>query len=75
MSKTRFRDLSPRGQALIIVMAIVQISLNAAAQIDITRRSPAEVRGSKLRWRLVSMINFAGPLAYFRWGRLPRYDA
>jgi len=25
-----------------------------------------------VRWRLVSLINVFGPLAYFRWGRVHR---
>jgi hypothetical protein len=32
------------------------------------------VRGSKIGWRLISLINVFGPLAYFRWGRVPQTE-
>ena len=70
MAKRRFRDLSPRTRKLLVALGAVQVSLNIAAQLDISRHSTAEVRGSKVGWRLVSLINVFGPLAYFRWGRL-----
>jgi hypothetical protein len=75
VAKRRFRDLSPRNRALLVALAAVQVSLNIAAQVDITRRPDSGIRGSKLRWRLVSFVNVLGPLAYFRWGRLPAQAA
>jgi hypothetical protein len=74
MTKRRFSDLSPRRRMLLVALGAVQISLNLAAQIDISRRSPSEVRGSKIGWRLVSLVNIFGPVAYFRWGRVPKQD-
>jgi hypothetical protein len=74
MAKRRFSDLSPRTRKLLVALGAVQVSLNVAAQVDISHRSSAEVRGSKIGWRLVSLINVFGPLAYFRWGRLPAQD-
>ncbi|MGH8961703.1 MAG: PLDc N-terminal domain-containing protein [Jatrophihabitantaceae bacterium] len=71
MTGRRFRDLSPRTRNLIIALGVVQVALNVAAQLDITRRSRSEIRGSKIRWRLVSLINIFGPITYFRRGRLP----
>jgi hypothetical protein len=70
MASRRFHDLSPRSRTALIALGAVQISLNIAAQVDISRRSANQVRGSKIRWRLVSLINVFGPLAYFRWGRI-----
>lgn len=72
MAKRRLQDLSPRSRRLLVGLGVVQISLNLAAQIDISRRSPSQLRGSKIRWRLVSFINVFGPLAYFCWGRHPK---
>lgn len=69
MVKRRFRDLSSRNRVLLVVLGIVQVSLNAAAQIDITRRAADEIRGPKFAWRLVSMVNIVGPVAYFVRGR------
>lgn len=64
-------ELSPRSRRLLVILGIVEVILGVAAQIDISRRPPAQIRGSRRRWRLVSMINFFGPLAYFRYGRRP----
>ncbi len=69
MIKRRFRDLPPRLRAAIITVGVAEVALNVAAQVDITRRPPEAIRGSKLRWRLISMINFFGPIEYFRRGR------
>lgn len=73
MTKTRFRELPPPVRKLIIALGTLEVGLNLAAQLDISRRSQEEIRGSKLRWRLISLINVFGPLAYFRRGRLPRH--
>lgn len=73
MAKTRFRELPPPVRKLIIALGTLEVGLNLAAQLDISRRSQEEIRGSKLRWRLISLINVFGPLAYFRRGRLPRH--
>lgn len=73
MAKTRFRELPPPVRKLIIALGTLEVGLNLAAQLDIWRRSQEEIRGSKLRWRLISLINVFGPLAYFRRGRLPRH--
>ena len=71
MTKQKFADLPAPRRALIVGLAAVQIGLFVAAQRDLTLRRPDQVRGSKTRWRLLAFINFFGPLAYFRWGRLP----
>lgn len=65
----RWADLSPRKRALIVVAGGIQIGLLVAAQVDLARRPAHRVRGSKTRWRLLTLVNFVGPLAYFLWGR------
>jgi hypothetical protein len=55
---------------LLVALGVLQVSLNAAAQVGISRRPASEVHGSKIGWRLISLINVFGPLAYFRWGRV-----
>lgn len=50
--------------------ATVQLALASAAWVDLARRPASEVRGPKWRWALVIGVNFAGPLSYFRWGRV-----
>lgn len=70
-SRRRWRDLTPSQQAAITVSAALQFGLAATAWIDLARRAPAQVRGPKWRWAALIAVNYAGPLAYFRWGRKP----
>jgi hypothetical protein len=50
------------------VLLVISLGIVAVAEKDLQGRSDAEVRGSKLAWRLVS-LNAVGALAYLRWGR------
>jgi hypothetical protein len=50
------------------MIVFVSLTIVAAAERDIHRRSSREIAGSKLVWRGASM-NALGALAYFRWGR------
>ena len=68
MEKT-WKDLTGTQQAGVGLLGVVQLGLLVAAQIDLTRRSDAEVNGPKALWRAVTLINFVGPLAYFAVGR------
>ena len=68
-TKRQWRHLSSAQRVGIIAGAVVQISLLAAAQYDLSRRSDDEVRGPKLFWRLFALVNFVGPLTYFAFGR------
>jgi hypothetical protein len=69
MTTRRWADLSPRGQALVLTLASVQLSLAATAWTDLARRPAREVNGPKALWALVIAVNLVGPVAYFRWGR------
>jgi len=60
--------MSPAQQRLTVITIAVALVVIVAAERDIQRRPEAEVRGSKLLWRLVS-LNALGALSYFRWGR------
>jgi hypothetical protein len=66
----RFDKLSPQGQQLAVVGLAASLAVVAAAERDLHHRPAAEVRGSKLVWRLVC-LNALGALAYFKAGRLP----
>ncbi len=73
MARARTRtwsELPARRRILVAVIGAVEIGLMLAAEIDIHRRPASEINGPKLRWRLIALINFAGPLSYFRWGRI-----
>ena len=47
----------------------MQVGLLIAALVDLRRRPADQLRGSKAMWTAVSFVNFAGPLAYFVFGR------
>ena len=66
----QWRRLSPPQRTMMVAGAVVQVTLFAAAQVDITKRNPEEIRGPKLLWRLICLVNFIGPILYFSFGRL-----
>lgn len=51
------------------VAGVLQVGLLLAAEVDLARRPADQVRGSKMAWRAVCLVNFVGPIAYFVWGR------
>lgn len=66
-------DLSPARRRTILAAAAVQVLLAAIAWWDLARRPEDRVNGPKSAWAVAIAVNFAGPLAYFRWGRtIPR---
>ena len=76
MATTRkWSDLSERTRTLIIVAAVADSMLKAAALIDIKRRPASEIRGPKWLWApVVTVVNSAGvvPISYFAFGRRPQ---
>jgi len=55
-----------------VLGALFEGSLKVAALIDLARRPPAQISGSKRNWvTAVLLVNSAGavPIAYFRFGR------
>lgn len=69
MARKRWSDLSDREKTAILVAVSVQLSLAATAWVDLARRPPELVRGSKAAWAAAIAVNFVGPLAYFTVGR------
>ena len=67
-----FSDLSPAAQRVAALTGVVQVAMLVAAQVDLARRADHEVRGPRRVWQAVVLVNVVGPLAYWRWGRLPR---
>ena len=65
----RWQDLNPTQRVFVIIGAIVQITLLALAQRDLAKRPAEQVRGPKGVWRMATMVNFVGPIAYFLWGK------
>ena len=68
-STRHWGDLSTRQRAGIISLGTLQITLQLAALWDLRTRPAKQVRGPKAAWFAASFINFAGPIAYLRWGR------
>jgi ABC-type phosphate/phosphonate transport system permease subunit len=66
--KKTWKELSPMAKVGTITGAIVQLSLLFAAQRDISHRPAAQIRGSKMFWRLATLVNFVGPGSYFTFG-------
>jgi hypothetical protein len=67
--KQRWSDLTPRQRQAIVAAGVVQNSLLAAALFDLRRRTPRQVNGDKRLWVAASFVSFAGPIAYFAFGR------
>ena len=69
MQPKQWQDLTDRQKRGIVVLGALQITLLAAALIDIRRRSADAINGSKRLWTAVVFINGIGPIAYFVFGR------
>jgi hypothetical protein len=67
--KKSWADLSRGQQVATAVMSAIQIGLQAWALWDLAHRSDDEINGSRKTWVAVSFVNFAGPIAYFCFGR------
>ena len=64
-------NLSPRARKLLIAAGVAETGLKAAVLIDLRRRPPSEIRGSRRLWAAAMLVNSAGliPLSYFAFGR------
>jgi hypothetical protein len=69
MANKKWSELSTRQQGLIVVGGVVQLGLMSAALLDLRKRAPEELNGPKAAWVAASFVNFAGPIAYFLYGR------
>lgn len=65
----RWAGLSGRQRVLVLTAAAAELSLKAAALVDISRRPASQIRGPKVAWRAAMAVNLIGPLAYFTIGR------
>ncbi len=69
MANRSWNDLSPTAQKAVVAAGAVELALTTYAQIDLGRRAKGEVRGPKLLWRLLTMVQPVGPIAYLVLGR------
>jgi Phospholipase_D-nuclease N-terminal len=64
MTQTK-RQLAPGERAVFGILGIAQAALAFLAFWDLAHRPAVQVRGPKLLWTPVILINWIGPLAYF----------
>jgi hypothetical protein len=69
VGKKRWHDLESSQRATLVAAGVVQVSMAAAAWIDLARRPTEKVRGPKALWAAVIAVNFVGPALYFLAGR------
>lgn len=63
-----FTDPSPIRRTLAVALILISLVVVAVAEHDIQSRPDAQMRGSKMLWRVVC-LNALGAAAYFQWGR------
>jgi hypothetical protein len=69
MQKKRWQDLTRSQHWAIMIAGVIQVTLLVTALVDIRRRPPGGINGSKRRWTAALFISFIGPIAYFLFGR------
>jgi hypothetical protein len=67
--KKRWKDLSGKQRAALLVVGLGQLSLTVAGFRDLARRPADEVDGPKLAWGVAMLVNWIGPITYFAKGR------
>ena len=67
--KKSWKELPPAARIGTIVIGAAQLAFLTAAQRDLSHRPAEQIRGSKMFWRLATLINFIGPGCYFAFGR------
>lgn len=62
--------LSGQLLALLLPLALLELLLVVFALVDVLRREPERIRGSKVAWILIILlISTIGPICYFIIGR------
>jgi hypothetical protein len=71
-ARKQWSDLSKRTRRLLIITAVAEGILKAAALVDIKRRPASQIRGPKWMWAAaMAVVGSAGvlPISYFVFGR------
>jgi hypothetical protein len=68
-TRKKWSELSSRSRRLVLVTGVVEVALFVATLVDVKRRPPDQIRGSKRMWTALSFVNVIGPIAYFAFGR------
>lgn len=69
-NKKNWKNMPTAARIAILAAGATQLALTGVAHADISHRPAEQIRGSKLAWRLISLISFVGPVLYFRRGRV-----
>ena len=69
MPHKHWRDLSRAQKTRIVLQPMVHLGVLAAVLLDIRRRAPDRIRGSKRLWRLAAFVQPIGPISYVLFGR------
>jgi hypothetical protein len=67
--KKTWKEMPPAARVGTVLLGIAQMALMVAAQKDISKRPAELINGPKAAWRVVALLNFAGPMGYFIFGR------
>ncbi len=69
MTRKPWKALTMWQRRSIGLLGAIQLVLLIAAQVDLSERSESELNGSKRMWRILTFVNYIGPIAYFAFGR------
>jgi hypothetical protein len=69
MANKKWSEMSTPTRAAVVVLAVAELIMTTVALRDLSRRAGDSVRGPKLLWRLVCLVQPVGPLAYMVLGR------
>jgi hypothetical protein len=68
--KKRWSDLGPAQRAMIVVLGAAELVSTTVAARDLARRPAAQVRGPRLLWWPLLVVQPFGPLLYLKLGRV-----
>lgn len=69
MAKKKWSELSGPQQAATVAVSTVELVLTAIALVDLVKRPPEQIRGTKGLWAVGVFIQPVGPIAYLMVGR------
>jgi hypothetical protein len=69
MANKKWQDMSTAQKTRIVLQPMVHLGLLAAVLIDIRRRAPDRLRGSRRLWTVAAFVQPVGPISYFLFGR------
>jgi hypothetical protein len=68
-------SLTDQDKRVLLVVLVVHLIVAKLTWLDLRRRPDAGVRGDKRFWRLASILNTTGSVAYWLFGRRTEWPA